>query len=760
MVNDSKVYFEPIPNAASPKVCHLTINGPDEKEKKIFPWYRAKTTLDMLLKYIIKNFSLQSVERQRIHLLTILDELDLLSDSDKRLSELGVSDRMAIYVQIIPPLLSTNTDENMDVHVKCIGGNNNFVLDVPNTKTIGELKRKIQKRYEDYHIIGFQLFNETNDEIHTNDNDRNLKSFGVKPGQTISVNFRLVAENIQSVIVNNESKTSKQSFSSSITKHNHDKVTVICKFPSDNSKTIQVSVKDTIDQLIKKIDSLTNHKRLVLSEISFSTIQFKIKNGNETYRCLADIGFKPGDTINATIIDKPPIHSSIVSEGTPSLLSQEKRTKTDHNDKKPIGLDNLGNSCYMNSALQCLVHIPPLTNFFLEGFRHTHMNDGQHTDNDWNPYDQVGDVTGAYTDLLWNLWKFNEDDYYHDSFKPTRIKEIIGNKESRFSTSDQQDAQELMTFLLNAMHKELKEKNKNDRNTIIKQLFFGEMKSTITCTKCNKEESTKNPISLLSIPLNRQERVFWINFIAKTGKDEVIKVDVPINGQVGHIVEEFVERYQQPKLFYYILAMLPDGELDFKTPVSNIPHDEIILMEQDECLNNIRPERLERSTKLLTLRDCLRQFFSIEALEDEWTCQQEKCKKKTTATKQLKLCTLPPVLVIQFKRFSHGNGLHQKIETFVDYPIKELDLSEFLPSSQNKAIYDLITTCNHMGSISGGHYIAYAKHPILNRNNWYKFDDSSVTDVRPNDLKYEIVSRDAYLLFYIRRDILNPVTTV
>lgn len=109
----------------------------------------------------------------------------------------------------------------------------------------------------------------------------------------------------------------------------------------------------------------------------------------------------------------------------------------------------------------------------------------------------------------------------------------------------------------------------------------------------------------------------------------------------------------------------------------------------------------------------MRLFQREEKLEpgEEWFCPE--CKQHREATKQISVWRLPPYLVIHLKRFSFKNLLwREKLDFFVEYPVKGLDLTEFCPTAQtDSCLYDLFAVANHHGAIWGGHYTAYACSP-------------------------------------------------
>lgn len=101
------------------------------------------------------------------------------------------------------------------------------------------------------------------------------------------------------------------------------------------------------------------------------------------------------------------------------------------------------------------------------------------------------------------------------------------------------------------------------------------------------------------------------------------------------------------------------------------------------------------------------------------------------------------------KRFSDSNSRSSKLSTFVNFPLKELDLREFSADHSGNdltsagspewkrlrcwlmflfglpaelPVYNLYAVSNHIGNTLGGHYTAYCKNPALGE--WYSYNDS------------------------------------
>lgn len=185
----------------------------------------------------------------------------------------------------------------------------------------------------------------------------------------------------------------------------------------------------------------------------------------------------------------------------------------------------------------------------------------------------------------------------------------------------------------------------------------------------------------------------------------------------------------------------------------------------------------KRVKTTITIDDCLNEFTKEEQLgeSDPWYCPQ--CKDFKQATKKFDLWKVPDILVVHFKRFSSGRVGRDKIDSFIDFPVSGLDLTDRVEGAKAVAelhadeqddeklmesigslganddavesdapLYDLYAVDNHYGGLGGGHYTAFAKNP--EDEQWYYFDDSSVRHVNNSD---EVKGQAAYLLFYRRR---------
>nr|XP_061800024.1 ubiquitin carboxyl-terminal hydrolase 20-like isoform X2 [Nerophis lumbriciformis] len=130
-------------------------------------------------------------------------------------------------------------------------------------------------------------------------------------------------------------------------------------------------------------------------------------------------------------------------KAVPIAMGEEEGSESEEDELKPRGLTgmkNIGNSCYMNAALQALSNCPPLTQYFLDcaGLVRT---------------DKKPALCKSYQKLITELWHKKRPSYV----VPTTLSHGIKLLNPMFRGYAQQDTQEFLRCLMDQLHEELKE---------------------------------------------------------------------------------------------------------------------------------------------------------------------------------------------------------------------------------------------------------------------------------------------------------------
>lgn len=336
------------------------------------------------------------------------------------------------------------------------------------------------------------------------------------------------------------------------------------------------------------------------------------------------------------------------------------------------GLDNLGNTCYLNVTVQCLSHTPLLTKYFLTGAYKQYLLD--HLD------DEKVILFVYYIKLLFELWSSEGK-----SIKPNLFVKLFTKYFPQGGIFRQNDAQESIVFLLDTFHELISRKvnytitgdpqhefdklmlqsikeltgHYNNTHSFIVDIFSGQEHLMLQCTKCDKITHKFPPFTYTCLPLDNNNK-----------------------------------------------------------------------------LNS-------------TIYNCFDLHCKTEVLDKDnaWECTY--CKEKNRAYKRTLYWKFPNVLIISLNRFQikniKNNYFNIKVDSLVNYPVVNLDLSEYITNPTDNYLYNLYGIICHTGDVNSGHYYCYC----LNTDGiWYRYNDENVTAIANLN---NLITKDAYVLFYYKK---------
>ncbi|BFG24313.1 hypothetical protein CerSpe_105860 [Prunus speciosa] len=350
------------------------------------------------------------------------------------------------------------------------------------------------------------------------------------------------------------------------------------------------------------------------------------------------------------------------------------------------GLFNLGNTCYMNSTVQCLHSVPELKSALIK-YSHSGRS---------NDVDQTSHMlTIATRDL------FGELDKSVKAVAPMQFWMVLRKKYPQFgqlhnNTFMQQDAEECWTQLLYTLSQSLRSSGSSESPDTVKALFGVELVSRVHCVESGEESSETE--SVYSLKCHISHEVNHLHEGLKHALKSELEKNSPSLGRSAIYLKESRINGLPRYLTIQFVRFFWKRESNQKAKILRKVDYPLQLDIFDLCSDDLR-KRLEAPRQ--TLRD------------EEGKKLGLKSNEKSSGSKD------NDIKMSDVEGSSNGSG----------------EASNPTPDEAAGAmtgIYDLVSVLTHKGrSADSGHYVAWVKQES---GKWIEYDDDNPIPQREEDI--------------------------